>query len=127
MATRRPRKPRVAGRRQRPAPGARLRSARFVIVTGLSGSGKSQAIHALEDLGYFCVDNLPTTLMPTLAALTVAARGGITRAAVVVDVRDALFLSQFPKVFRRLRAQRRLHPVLIFLEAQRHGAGPPIQ
>ena len=42
---------------------------RFVILTGLSGSGKSQAIHALEDLGYFCVDNLPTTLIPTLADL----------------------------------------------------------
>ena len=117
MATRRPRNPPVAGRRQRTAPGAQVRPARFIVVTGLSGAGKSQAIHALEDLGYFCVDNLPTTLMPTLAELTVAARGGITRAAVVVDVRDELFLSQFPKVFRRLRAQRRLHPVLIFLEA----------
>ena len=117
MATRRPRKPPVVGRRQRQAPGAWLRPARFIVVTGLSGAGKSQAIHALEDLGYFCVDNLPTTLMPTLAALTVATRGGITRTAVVVDVRDELFLSQFPKVFRRLRAQRRLHPVLIFLEA----------
>ena len=76
MATRRPRKPPVAGRRQRPAPGARLRPARFIVVTGLAGAGKSQAIHALEDLGYFCVDNLPTTLLPTLAALTVAGGGG---------------------------------------------------
>ena len=42
----------------------------FIVLTGLSGSGKSQAIRALEDLGYFCVDNLPTTLIPTLAKLT---------------------------------------------------------
>ena len=45
-------------------------SGRFVVITGLSGSGKSQAIRALEDLGYFCVDNLPTMLIPTLAQLS---------------------------------------------------------
>jgi UPF0042 nucleotide-binding protein len=43
---------------------------RFVVLTGLSGAGKSQAIRALEDLGYFCVDNLPLLLVPTLAALS---------------------------------------------------------
>ena len=53
-------------RRTRP-PSAR---GRFVVLTGLSGAGKSQAIRALEDLGYFCVDNLPTQLVPTLAALS---------------------------------------------------------
>ena len=42
---------------------------RFVILTGLSGSGKTQAIRALEDLGYFCIDNLPTLLLPTIADL----------------------------------------------------------
>ena len=45
------------------------RSHRFIIVTGLSGSGKSHAIRALEDLGYFCIDNLPTQLIPTVAEL----------------------------------------------------------
>ena len=49
----------------------------FIILTGLSGSGKSQAIRALEDLGYFCVDNLPTTLIPTLARLSI--RGDLPR------------------------------------------------
>ena len=52
-----------------------------------------------------------------LAELTLAARSGIAKAALIVDVRDRLFLSQFPRVFRTLRAQRRLRAVLIFLEA----------
>lgn len=89
----------------------------FIVLTGLSGSGKSQAIRALEDLGYFCVDNLPTTLIPTLANLSLRAGGDIDKVAIVVDVREGGFLSSFPKVFRRLRKMRRLNPVLIFLEA----------
>jgi UPF0042 nucleotide-binding protein len=101
--------------------GGRLRARRagqpFIILTGLSGSGKSQAIRALEDLGYFCVDNLPTTLIPTLAQLSLRGGGDIEKVAIVVDVREGNFLSSFPKVFRRLRTMRRLNPVLIFLEA----------
>jgi UPF0042 nucleotide-binding protein len=89
----------------------------FIVLTGLSGSGKSQAIRALEDLGYFCVDNLPTTLIPTLAKLSVRTGGDIDKVAIVVDVREGGFLSSFPKVFRKLREMPRLNPVLIFLEA----------
>lgn len=88
----------------------------FIVLTGMSGSGKSQAIRALEDLGYFCVDNLPITLIPTLA--TLALRGGeIEKVAIVVDVREKTLLSSFPKIFKRLRKMPRLNPVLIFLEA----------
>jgi UPF0042 nucleotide-binding protein len=87
----------------------------FIVITGLSGSGKSQAIRALEDLGYFCVDNLPTKLIPTLARLSL--RGDVQKVAIVVDVREATFLSSFPAVFRRLRKMRGLNPILIFLEA----------
>ena len=87
----------------------------FIVVTGISGSGKSQAIRALEDLGYFCVDNLPTALIPTLAQLV--ARGALERVAIVVDVREQRFLSAFPTVFRKLRARRGLNPTLIFLDA----------
>jgi UPF0042 nucleotide-binding protein len=83
----------------------------------LSGSGKSQAIRGLEDLGYFCVDNLPTTLIPTLARLSLRAGGEIDKVAIVVDVREGNFLSSFPKILGRLRKMRRLNPVLIFLEA----------
>jgi UPF0042 nucleotide-binding protein len=89
--------------------------ARFIVLTGLSGSGKSQAIRALEDLGYFCVDNLPTTLIPTLADLV--RREEISRVAIVVDVREKSFLGEFPKVFRKLRSMKGLNPALIFLEA----------
>ena len=87
----------------------------FIVLTGLSGSGKSQAIRALEDLGYFCVDNLPTSLIPTLAKLSV--RGDIEKVAIVADVRERSFLSSFPRIFERLRKMRGLNPVLIFLEA----------
>jgi len=89
----------------------------FIVLTGLSGSGKSQAIRALEDLGYFCVDNLPTTLIPTLAKLSLRGGRDIERVAIVVDVREGNFLSSFPKIFGRLRKMARLNPMLIFLEA----------
>jgi UPF0042 nucleotide-binding protein len=100
----------IAGRR---AGGARPP---FIVLTGLSGSGKSQAIRALEDLGYFCVDNLPATLIPTLAKLSLRP-GGIEKVAIVVDIRERNFLSQVPKIFGGLRKMRRLNFVLIFLEA----------
>jgi UPF0042 nucleotide-binding protein len=91
-------------------------NAPFIVLTGLSGSGKSQAIRALEDLGYFCVDNLPTTLIPTLAKLSL--RGGeMDKVAIVVDVREKNLLASFPNIYKRLRKMPRLKPVLIFLEA----------
>jgi RNase adapter protein RapZ len=107
---------RIRGRMERRAKGRR-RSQPFIVLTGLSGSGKSQAIRALEDLGYFCVDNLPTTLIPTLAKLTLSGTRGIDKVAIVVDVREKGFLSSFPAVFKQLRKVPRLNPVLIFLEA----------
>ena len=92
-------------------------SSRFVVLTGLSGAGKSQAIRALEDLGYFCVDNLPITLIPTFAQLTLRAGTDIAKAAVVVDIREGTLLAQFPAIYRRLQKTPGLHPRLIFLEA----------
>jgi len=109
--SKRPRAPDKSGSRRRAG------GQPFIVLTGLSGSGKSQAIRALEDLGYFCVDNLPTTLIPTLAKLSVRAGGDIEKVAIVVDVREGGFLSSFPKIFRQLRKMPRLNPVLIFLEA----------
>lgn len=90
---------------------------RFIVLTGLSGSGKSQAIRALEDLEYYCVDNLPIALMPTFGELTMKAGGEIRRAAVVVDVREGSFLTRFPQTYQRLRAMKGLNPTLIFLDA----------
>jgi UPF0042 nucleotide-binding protein len=90
---------------------------RFVMLTGLSGSGKTHAIRALEDLGYFCIDNLPTQLIPTMAELATREGTTLEKVAIVVDVREKDFLSQFPRVFRRLRTAVGLKPMLIFLEA----------
>lgn len=116
---RRPARPaRGVPARRAGSPSRKPRGARqpFIILTGLSGSGKSQAIRALEDLGYFCVDNLPTALIPTLAQL--AMRGAFEKAAIVADVRERGFLAGFPSVFRTLKRSSRLNPVLIFLEAE---------
>ena len=85
------------------------------MLTGLSGSGKSQAIRALEDLGYFCVDNIPAILIPTLAELV--RREGISRVAIVVDIREKSFLNNFPATYRKLLNIKGLNPALIFLEA----------
>ena len=93
-------------------------AARFIVVTGLSGAGKSQAIRALEDVGYFCVDNLPVALIPTFADLALAEQGPISRAAVVVDIREGAGLSDFPAAYRRLKRRAALRTALIFLEAE---------
>jgi RNase adapter protein RapZ len=90
---------------------------RFVILTGLSGSGKTHAIRALEDLGYFCIDNLPTLLIPTMAELAKREDAGLDKVAIVVDVRERDFAAKFPRMFRRLRTTPGVKPMLIFLEA----------
>ena len=103
--------------RRRPAAAAPVRGTRrFVILTGLSGAGQTQAIRALEDLGYFCIDNLPTMLMPMMAELAGRA-DGLEKVAIVADVREGGFLKQFPRVFRKLQALPGIEPRLIFLEA----------
>jgi UPF0042 nucleotide-binding protein len=96
---------------------ARRRPARFVVLTGLSGAGKSQAIRALEDLGYFCVDNLPIALVPLFADLTLSGRGDVRRAAVVVDIREGRALARFPNMYRRLKQHSPQDVRLVFLEA----------
>lgn len=90
--------------------------ARFIVLTGLSGSGKSQAIRALEDLGYYCVDNLPVSLLPVMAELS-ERHSDHNRVAVVMDVREPRFVSDFPRVYRKLKTHTHLNSRLIFLEA----------
>ena len=90
--------------------------ARFIVLTGLSGSGKSQAIRALEDLGYYCVDNLPVSLLPVMAELA-ERQTEHNRVAVVIDIREPRFVSDFPRVYRKLRTNKHLSTRLIFLEA----------
>jgi UPF0042 nucleotide-binding protein len=90
----------------------------ILIITGLSGSGMSSATNAFEDLGYFCVDNLPITMLPTFARLVEASDDlkGIQRAALVIDIREGTFLGDFEKQLRLLRATG-LQVHVLFLEA----------
>ena len=88
-----------------------------MVLTGLSGAGKSEAVRALEDLGYSCVDNLPTSLIETLADTVSDDHSRIGRAAVVVDMRDPDFVERFPSALAAIRRRRRLGVVVIFLEA----------
>jgi UPF0042 nucleotide-binding protein len=86
----------------------------LVIITGLSGSGKGTTLKALEDLGYYSVDNLPLDLIPKFAELAKSAPN-IRRAALVVDIREGHALERFPALFKRIR--RQVPARLIFLEA----------
>ena len=116
------RRPRPVGRAK---PRARAKSAspakgpagRFLVVTGMSGAGKSHAIRALEDLGYYCIDNLPTPLIPVMADLSQNEEADTQKIAVVADVRERSFIREFPPMWRRLKASSDLHPTLVFLEA----------
>jgi RNase adapter protein RapZ len=88
----------------------------FVVITGLSGAGKSFAIKCFEDMGFFCVDNLPTTLIPTFADLIMRSEQSIHRVALGVDVREGAYLSSLLDTIRELKA--RGHDVeVLFLEA----------
>lgn len=93
----------------------RLRGAPLVIITGLSGSGKGSILRTFEDLGYYCVDNLPVPLIPTFADLYVKTSEAVRRAALVVDIREGKSLKGFPRLLERLR--RQLPTSLVFVEA----------
>jgi UPF0042 nucleotide-binding protein len=86
-----------------------------VVVTGLSGAGRTTALHALEDLGFFCIDNLPSVLAPDAVAL--CENGGITRVALGMDVRVRVFLGEVGRVLSTLQdgGRRDLH--VLFLDA----------
>ncbi len=86
----------------------------LVILTGLSGSGKASVLKILEDIGYYAVDNLPIDLIPTFAQLCRQSQE-ISRAALVVDIREGKALRRFPKMFRDLRRETRVQ--LVYLES----------
>ncbi len=87
-----------------------------VIITGLSGSGKSVALRALEDEGFFCVDNLPVALMDPFTSI-VMAHGNNTRVAIGIDVREKEFLHSFDTVISALR--KKYNVEVVFLEAEK--------
>jgi RNase adapter protein RapZ len=89
---------------------------RVVIVTGLSGSGRSTAIHVLEDLGFYCIDNLPVVLMPRFLELCDGLGEGINRIAFGIDLRERAFFQELPAVIEQARRQGHRVEVL-FLDA----------
>jgi UPF0042 nucleotide-binding protein len=88
----------------------------LVILTGLSGSGKSTVLKTFEDLGFYCVDNLPVELIPTFSELYVGGESEITRAALLVDAREGRHLSQLPDAVRQLRREG-VPAELVFIES----------
>ncbi len=87
----------------------------LVILTGLSGSGKSTVLKTFEDQGFYCVDNLPVELIPTFSEFHMHASGEIGRAALLVDAREGTQLERLPAIYRKLR--REYPAALVFIEA----------
>jgi UPF0042 nucleotide-binding protein len=91
----------------------------FIIITGLSGSGMTSATNAFEDLGFFCVDNLPVTMLSTFARLLEPGEEeivAIEKAALVINIRERHFLSDFPSELTKLK-KKKLRPFVLFFEA----------
>jgi UPF0042 nucleotide-binding protein len=93
-----------------------LKNLRIVVITGLSGSGKSTASRALEDMGFFCIDNLPMALLPKLLELGSASLGEYSKIALVMDLREKEFLKTYREVFSRLREEG-FQLEILFLES----------
>jgi len=93
-----------------------LKNLRIVVITGLSGSGKSTASRALEDMGFFCIDNLPIALLPKLVELCSASLGEYSKIALVMDLRERDFLKTYREVFARLREEG-FQLEILFLDA----------
>lgn len=87
-----------------------------VVVTGLSGSGKSTAIHVLEDLGFYCIDNLPLVLVPRFLELCTSSLELINRVALGIDIRERQFLAEHPRVLDELRGAG-YRPEVLFFDA----------
>jgi len=92
-----------------------MKSEKFLIITGLSGSGKTVVSRFLEDLGYYCIDNLPAKLIPSFVELWRRKEVEIEKVALVIDIREAGFETEFLEVFHKI--SKKVSPQLIFLDA----------
>lgn len=93
-----------------------MKNLKIVIITGLSGSGKTTAINALEDAGFFCIDNMPVILLPKFLELPAKTGSEITKLALVMDLRERDFLQKYAEIFAELRNEGYYFEI-IFLEA----------
>jgi UPF0042 nucleotide-binding protein len=91
-----------------------MKPMRVVIITGLSGSGKSTALRALEDIGFFCVDNLPVVLLPKFLEIQSDPAKQIAQVAMVMDLRERGFLAKYPRIFTRLKEKGYRIEILFF-------------
>ncbi|MGB9793449.1 RNase adapter RapZ [Caldisericum exile] len=89
----------------------------FVIITGLSGAGKTKTVGVMEDLGYYCIDNLPPTLINDFIKIAQSTEGKINKICAVIDIRSKDFLKQFPQIVRELKKREDINIKIIFLEA----------
>ncbi len=95
---------------------AKVKNHKIIIITGLSGSGKSTAVAAFEDAGFYCVDNMPVDLLPKFLELPIESESEITGLALVMDLREKGFLSKYKDIFDSLRHKGHNFEIL-FLEA----------
>jgi UPF0042 nucleotide-binding protein len=93
-----------------------MKNLRVVIITGLSGSGKSTALRALEDIGFFCVDNLPVILLPKFLSITTSSSPEIKHVAMVMDLRERSFLDKYQRIFTGLK-EKGYKIEILFLES----------
>lgn len=94
----------------------------FLIVTGMSGSGKSSCIHVLEDIGFFCIDNMPPALITSFAALcneNQGVNGGINKVAIVTDIRGGIMFFKLTDCIGELKSADGIAVHVLFLEASK--------
>lgn len=94
-----------------------MKATRIIVITGLSGSGRTTVSRALEDIGYFCVDNLPIRLLNAFLEIQLASATEITKVAFVMDTREREFVDKFPEIYNQLK-QRGFDIEILFLDAK---------
>ena len=94
----------------------RMKNLRIVIITGTSGSGKSTALRALEDIGFYCVDNLPIVLLPKFLEMQTEAASEISKIGLGMDLREKLFVEKYTSIFSELKEQG-YRIEIVFLDA----------
>lgn len=94
-----------------------MKNLQFVIISGLSGAGKSVAIKVFEDMNYFCIDNMPPQLIPKFSELCLKSQEKLTKIAFVVDIRGAIFLPELVQSLQELNNMN-INPEILFLEAR---------